>query len=170
MLGTRKVVLRFFDGPGPVSSAYSESRFRFSPIILSTALNDRSPGIYRGGGIDLLSLSPMLTLRRRTVFISFKKAAILSVGTLTVGCPALRVLPAAALIGASTGGTVGLRLARADARNEFARATLGVQGALNNLTVGGGGGGGGGGFVANEVSFRAESYAVEFRQRTHSRQ
>lgn len=109
VLGTMNVVLRFFDGPGSMSPAKKASRFRFSPILFSTVLNDLSPGTYRGGGIALLSFSPVLTLRSRTVFISFKKAAILSDGTLTVGWPARRVRPAAALIGASIGGVVGFK-------------------------------------------------------------
>lgn len=94
----------------------------------------------------------LLTLRKRTVFISLKNAAILSDGTLTVGWPDLRVRPAMLLMGASTGGTVGFRLARTEARNELAcrgppgRPIEDMRGPVEKgLDIGGGGGGGGGG-------------------------
>lgn len=59
------------------------------------------------------------TFRSLTLFISRKNAAILSDGILNVGCPVFRARAppyATLLIGASTGGAVGLRLARADAK------------------------------------------------------
>ena len=126
-----------------------ELRVRSPPIVTSPAID--------GGPIAPVSDDPPPTLRSRTVFISRRNAAILSDGRFSVGWPVLRVREAppyaALLIGASTGGAVCLRLARAEAR-KFVPSPVVVVGACGRNS-GGGGGGGGGGIMEAPLLFSA---------------
>lgn len=122
------------------------------PVEIVLRSNSLTPApaalaVLAGGPIDVLPVSPP-TRRNRTVFISRRNAAILSDGTLTVGCPVffVRAPYATLLIGASTGGSVRFRPARADAR-KFPLSPDSVEGACERNRGGGGGGGGGGGIM-----------------------
>ena len=115
-----------------------------APLLLRVRSPAMSPAAdaAKSGGPIVPAGSP--TLRSLTLFISRKNAAILSDGTFTVGCPALRVR-ATLLMGASTGGAVGLRLALADAKK--LAVCLADEEFGTCMRVGGGGGGGGGGGI-----------------------
>jgi hypothetical protein len=92
-----------------------------------------------------MSAGALYTLRRRTLFISFRNAAILSAGTQIVGCPT-RFVVNDELMGALIGVAACRRCARTSAKETWAAAgVVGIRGSTRGIDGGAGGGGGGGG-------------------------